>query len=609
MPAAPAAPPRLRRSGHVSWFTHLGAVYLFHDLYGYLMEMSPDIADLVEAFADGADTDAVVRRFAGVFEDADPRQFVDVLAAHAVLVEPDDDEVEALWAFVPIKGKWNVWQRRDDRLTLWTAWGDRPIQQTMLDPDETRMWDAFDGEKRLNELRQHHDRAKLLALVRRLAHHDVQALKLSLMPWSLYAKRPQLAPPYLSSTMPYPSWRPGTPVPPAPALETYHRAQIQAADAQFDHQETTLSHLLRVPHPALAAAGVPRTYGQALADALLARGAVPDGEVRVLEMGAGLGYVARDLIARLTAAGRAVAYTIVELSPALAAAQQERLAGVTGVRWQVGDVLTAPIAGPFDLILSNEMVGDLPAHALDSSLQPLRESIAAGPWPNRQMLMVPLGSAATLPAQAASLAGHSGVTVRTTPQVSRPADAWSYISGAWNRLNSAPESARARATAPVPTPAAAPPKVHEFLPTQPLELSPMPGVAAQSLAAQATGSPGPWGEYVRRCAAIKGAIECCAFDIDTQRSLAHSGTPRMADRLAAKGTMLQAVMTDSAKVLGLGASHPDATITLDHHHLLLRPVPGHPRVVLHMVLDRQQGNVGLARAQLQQVDQALLGHG
>lgn len=364
MPAAPAAPPRLRRSGHVSWFTHLGAVYLFHDLYGYLMEMSPDIADLVEAFADGADTDAVVRRFAGVFEDADPRQFVDVLAAHAVLVEPDDDEVEALWAFVPIKGKWNVWQRRDDRLTLWTAWGDRPIQQTMLDPDETRMWDAFDGEKRLNELRQHHDRAKLLALVRRLAHHDVQALKLSLMPWSLYAKRPQLAPPYLSSTMPYPSWRPGTPVPPAPALETYHRAQIQAADAQFDHQETTLSHLLRVPHPALAAAGVPRTYGQALADALLARGAVPDGEVRVLEMGAGLGYVARDLIARLTAAGRAVAYTIVELSPALAAAQQERLAGVTGVRWQVGDVLTAPIAGPFDLILSNEMVGDLPARRL-----------------------------------------------------------------------------------------------------------------------------------------------------------------------------------------------------------------------------------------------------
>lgn len=255
------------------------------------------------------------------------------------------------------------------------------------------------------------------------------------------------------------------------------------------------------------------------------------------------------------------------------------------------------------------MVGDLPAHALDSSLQPLRESIAAGPWPNRQMLMVPLGSAATLPAQAASLAGRSGVTVRTTPQVSRPADAWSYISGAWNRLNSAPESARARATAPVPTPAAAPPKVHEFLPTQPLELSPMPGVAAQSLAAQATGSPGPWGEYVRRCAAIKGAIECCAFDIDTQRSLAHSGTPRMADRLAAKGTMLQAVMTDSAKVLGLGASHPDATITLDHHHVLLRPMPGHPRVVLHMVLDRQQGNVGLARAQLQQVDQALLGHG
>ena len=32
--------------------------------------------------------------------------------------------------------------------------------------------------------------------------------------------------------------------------------------------------------------------------------------------------------------------------------------------------------------------------------------------------------------------GHSGVMVRTTPQVGRPADAWAFISGAWNRLNS-----------------------------------------------------------------------------------------------------------------------------------------------------------------------------
>lgn len=354
----PALPARLRRSRHLSWFTHMGAVYLFHDLYGYLMEMSPDIAQMIESFDDGVDTDETIAYYRGRLGDADPRQFVEVLAAHAVLVDPAEDEVEGVWAFVPIKARWTVWRRRDDRLTLWTAWGDRPVQQLFLDPDETRMWDAFDGAKRLIEMRHHVDNAKLLALVRRLVHSDVQALKLSMMPWSVYAKRPAMAPAYLSSTMPYARWTPGAPVAPAAALVDYHRDEIADADAQFDHQETTLSHLLRVPHPALRG----RTYGQALVDALLARGAIPDGRVRVLEIGAGLGYVARDAIARLRGAGREVEYTIVELSPALAAAQRERLGG--DAAWIAGDALAADLRVPeaaFELVLANEMAGDLPA--------------------------------------------------------------------------------------------------------------------------------------------------------------------------------------------------------------------------------------------------------
>ena len=51
------------------------------------------------------------------------------------------------------------------------------------------------------------------------------------------------------------------------------------------------------------------------------RAAIKPGPIRVLEIGAGLGYVARDALARLRDAGHEVAYTICELSPALAAAQ------------------------------------------------------------------------------------------------------------------------------------------------------------------------------------------------------------------------------------------------------------------------------------------------
>jgi len=227
----------------------------------------------------------------------------------------------------------------------------------MLDPDETRMWDAFDGEKRLNELKLSFDPQKLAALVRRLTHSDVQALKLSMMPWSAYAKRPGMAPPYLASTMPYPTWQPGTPVPPAVELTDYYRHDVADADAQFDHLETTLSHLLRIPHPALRG----RTYGEALVDALLARDAIPSGTVRVLEIGAGLGYVARDVIARLRGAGRQVQYSIVELSPALAGAQQKLLGG--DATWHLGDVLELALPEA-DLVICNEMVGDLPARQL-----------------------------------------------------------------------------------------------------------------------------------------------------------------------------------------------------------------------------------------------------
>lgn len=360
----------------------MGAVYLFHDLYGYLMEMSPDIAQMIEAFSDGVETEETIAYYAGKLGDGDPRQFVDVLAGHAVLVDPAEDEIEGMWAFVPIHGKWNVWQRREDRLTLWTAWGDRPVQQIFLDPEETAIWDAFDGNKRLIELRHHHDNTKIMSLVRKLVHSDVQALKLSVMPWSVYAKRPAMAPPYLTSTMPYARWEVGTPVPGArdpgaadASLHTispveYYKHDVADADAQFEHQETTLSHLLRVPHPVLRG----RTYGQALIDALRAKAALPaPGRLRVLEIGAGLGYVARDAIARLTDAGYTVEYTIAELAPALARAQQERI-GADAATWVMGDILEATLPdGSFDLILCNEMVGDLPALQLtraDVGLEP-----------------------------------------------------------------------------------------------------------------------------------------------------------------------------------------------------------------------------------------------
>jgi SAM-dependent methyltransferase len=353
----------------------MGAVYLYHDLYGYLMEMSPDIVDLIEAFAGGAKIADVTERFARAFEGATPQQFIDVLAAHAVLIPLDEPEWEGLWPMVVVKAKWNVWRREDGRITLWTAWGDAPIKQVALDDDETKMWDAFDGEKRLNELRRVFDAEKLLGLVTRLVHSDVQALRLSMMPMSTWAKRPTAIPNYLTSTMPYRRWTRGEPVPDAIGADLstagYYQHEIANADEQFDHQETTLSHLLRLPHPALGG----RTYGEALVDGLAAKGTIPAaGRVRVLEIGGGLGFVAAAVTRALQTRGLDVEYRILEIAPALAAAQRARCAGLP-VTVVEGDALAAdPGDASWDLILSNEMVGDLPAVQLTRAQVGLPES-------------------------------------------------------------------------------------------------------------------------------------------------------------------------------------------------------------------------------------------
>ncbi len=277
--------------------------------------------------------------------------------------------------------------------------------------------------------------------------------------------------------------------------------------------------------------------------------------------------------------------------------------GDTQTRHQLAKVLLAHSR------LAVVMVGELPSHALEASLQPLREAIAKGPWPNRQMLLVPLASAATLPAQAAAMAGQSGVMVRTTPQVGRPTDAWSYISGAWNRLNQ--KDSGSSAARPVSTTRAEGvaqlPAAPSHVPTQPLELNPMPSTAHHGALPPTPGSVALWSDYARRCAAIKGVIQCCVFDVDQQRALAHTSTPRMAERLAAKGAMLHAMLTDTANVLGVGGASPDALITLPQHLLLIRPMPGRPRVALHLVIERAHGSIALARQQLQQIDTELLG--
>lgn len=266
------------------------------------------------------------------------------------------------------------------------------------------------------------------------------------------------------------------------------------------------------------------------------------------------------------------------------------------------------------------MVGALPAHALLTALRPLHDAMRGAHWFNRQLLLMPLATPGNLAQIGIDLTRGTRVEVLTTPRVTRPSDAWNFISSSWNRLREAPAS-----PPPPETPddlAHSVPGGLAFSPTSsplPLPTSRTPadapaGDQKSTSASTGTGaSPSnpfiesPLQAYVDRVLLIKGMVSTCVFDTSTGQALVHAGARPDAAALASHGQQLLSTMWASSRALGLGHAVPDAAITLGQHHLLLRPLPGHPGLALHAVLDQALANLTLARVQLQNLDGGLSG--
>ena len=257
------------------------------------------------------------------------------------------------------------------------------------------------------------------------------------------------------------------------------------------------------------------------------------------------------------------------------------------------------------------MVGELPGHVIASALKPFHELIVAGPWPNRQMLLLPLASGSTLVAQGMEMARGTGVNVRTTPQVTRPADAWGFINGTWGRLREHAQTDGRRvpslAGSPSDEPAAANRATSggytgaaERRGPDRLAMRPMPPLP--SAASRAVAPAGLLDRYVQQLSALQGMVSCCIFDVASGLEVTHAGASPGGVDLAMQGKALLAGMSASSRSMGLGHTLPEAAITLGSHHLLLRAVPGHPGLALHAALDKTHANLTLARLQLQRMD-------
>jgi hypothetical protein len=263
------------------------------------------------------------------------------------------------------------------------------------------------------------------------------------------------------------------------------------------------------------------------------------------------------------------------------------------------------------------MVGDVPGHSMGGVFKPLHEDMITGPWPNRHLLLLPLSAANALVTQGMELSRGTGVNVRTTPQVARPADAWNFISSTWTRLREelrtgtatpqasrpmpAPQSNHAPWPAPATRAAASDaPTRPPYRPSEPLPLRPMPAVPGA--ASRAAMPRDTLSRYVQQLSELTGMVSVCIFEVATGRDLLHAGASPGAVDLAEHGSELLAAMLSTSRTLGLGHALPEAAITLGAHHLVLRAVPKHTGIAMHAVLDKTHANLTLARLQIMRMD-------
>ncbi len=256
------------------------------------------------------------------------------------------------------------------------------------------------------------------------------------------------------------------------------------------------------------------------------------------------------------------------------------------------------------------MAGSLPAATLENTLQLWHEEVIRGPWHNRQLLLLPLTNSTTLVTQAQEMVRGTAITLRTTPVVTRSADAWNFINGTWNRMHGSVATSP-RSPAATSASGSAPTRAPAMQVTQPTGINstvfvppdtrPMPDVSARP----EPGHDEVLDVYVHRVCELNGVVGCCVFDIGSGLPVANSGSGAPPAELARHGRTLLSAMGNSSRALGLGHTPLEATITLGSHHLLLRPVTRHSGMALITVLDRANANLVLARLQIERLDPLL----
>jgi hypothetical protein len=146
-------------------------------------------------------------------------------------------------------------------------------------------------------------------------------------------------------------------------------------------------------------------------------------------------------------------------------------------------------------------------------------------------------------------------------------------------------------------------------PTTAAARTPMPG-PARALDAQAVTSSLPrdsaLASLLGQCAHLQGMIGCAIVDLASRTVVGHHRLKQTSqESIAGDSARLIAAMRAAALAFGLPGRVPDAALTYDEHHLMLRPIPTHDDLVFVAILDKEDGNVVVARLKMQRIEKAV----
>lgn len=241
------------------------------------------------------------------------------------------------------------------------------------------------------------------------------------------------------------------------------------------------------------------------------------------------------------------------------------------------------------------MVGDMPSHVLSQDLERIRQQMLETAWNCRNLEFMPLFNCTWMAPLVTDLGHATGAETHVTPAVTRPLDAWTFLSAAWNQMQnqSAPPGSKPPLLGPL-----------SINPTAAVAGATMPRSAPPAAPAAATASR-DLERLVQGIADLPGVVSCCVFELSSSRTLAQVGMEPAPVELARRGTTLITLARSTRKQLGLQGLSDEVILMGGTPALAVRMLSSRPELAIHVAFTPARADWPILRPRIMALDASL----